>query len=140
MTADFVDTNVLVYAYDEDEPAKRARATALLRELGQRTEIVLSTQVLQEFYVVVTRKLARPLSEPDALEALRAWSKVPVVAIDVSLILDAASSSQSSKISFWDALVLEAAASRRCDRVLSEDLQEGFTHKGVRVENPFAGI
>jgi predicted nucleic acid-binding protein len=140
MAGSFVDTNVLVYAYDSDEPAKQARANEVLRQLGQTAELVLSTQVLQELYITVTRKLARPLAEADALEAVREWSRVPVVQVDPPLILAAAETSRFAVLSFWDALVLEAAALRGCARLLSEDLQDGFVHKGVRVENPFVGL
>lgn len=137
MNASFVDTNVLVYAYDQDEPAKQALAKNLLRELARDGVLVLSTQVLQEFFVTVTRKLTRPLPQDDAIMALRAWSQVPLVQIDPPLILEAANTSRSVKLSFWDALILEAAVARRCERVLSEDLQSGFSFKGLRVENPF---
>lgn len=137
MHGSFIDTNVLVYVYDDDEPAKQARARELLSSLARSSELVLSTQILQEFYVTMTRKLARPLAESDALDALREWSRLPVVQIDPLLILAAAVTSREAVVSFWDALVLEAAAAHGCERLLSEDLQDGFVHKGVKVENPF---
>jgi len=137
MSASFVDTNVLVYAYDDDEPQKRDRARALLAELGAADEIVVSTQVLQEFYVTVTRKLARPLAEDDADRALQAWAQLPVVHIDVAIVLTAARVSRAHSLSFWDALIIEAARARGCDRVLSEDMQDGYDLDGVVVHNPF---
>lgn len=133
----FVDTNVLVYAYDRDEPAKRDVAIELLEELGESDDIVLSTQVLQEFFVTVTRKLARPLAPAEALEALRAWAELPTVQVDSALVLAAAETSRIASVSFWDALILEAAICHGCERLLSEDLQHGFELRGVRVHNPF---
>jgi predicted nucleic acid-binding protein len=137
MTASFVDTNVLVYVYDHDEPAKRERAKELVSELAERDALVVSTQVLQELYVTLTRKLARKLDEEDAAEVLAAWSQLPTVLIDAPLILSAAATSREAKVSFWDALILESAVRHGCDRLLTEDLQDGFVHKGVRVEDPF---
>lgn len=140
MTRSFVDTNVLVYAYDSDEPTKQERAVELLERLGDEGRLVISTQVLQEFYVTVTRKLARPLPTEAALEALEAWAELPMVAIDPPLVLEAARTSRDAKLSLWDALVVCAAAAGGCDRVLTEDLQDGFELCGVRVENPFRGL
>lgn len=137
MTASFVDTNVLVYAYDDDEPIKRDRARTLLAALGADDEIVVSTQVLQEFYVTVTRKLARPLSEDDAGRALQAWAQLPVVPVDVAIVLTAARVSKAHSLSFWDALIIEAARARGCHQVLSEDMQNGYDLDGVVVHNPF---
>lgn len=137
MSADFVDTNVLVYAYDHDEPEKRRQAKDLLRRIGRRGQLVISTQVLKEFYVSVTRKLRRPLSASDALEALEAWAALPTVQIDFPLIRAAAVTSHRHQLSFWDSLILESAALRGCKHVFSEDLQDGFEHKGLTVKNPF---
>lgn len=140
MKRSFVDTNVLVYAYDADEKPKQARSKELLEQLGKAGKIVLSTQVLQEFYVTVTRKLARPLPMESGLEALEAWAILPVVRIDTELIVEAARLSRQSRISFWDALILRAAVAGGCERVLSEDLQNGFVHEGLHVENPFHSL
>jgi len=138
MSASFVDTNVLVYAYDDNEPKKRDRAIALLEELGRTDEIIISTQVLQEFYVTVTRKLARPLDDKDAGQALEAWTEVPVVVVDANMVLAAAHLCRARSLSFWDALIVEAARSRGCSRILSEDMQSGSDYDGLVVENPFA--
>lgn len=133
----FLDTNVLVYAYDSDEPDKRARALSLLQSFAPEWQPVLSTQVLQELYVVLTSKLAKLLPEEQATEALQRWSKLQVVHIDVPTILAATATSQRHKLSFWDALILQSAAKAGCTRLLSEDLQDGFQFSGVTVENPF---
>jgi predicted nucleic acid-binding protein len=133
----FLDSNVLVYSVDESpaESAKHARAIELLSE--QAEDLVVSTQVLQEFYVVTTRKLKKPLSEERAASAVRGLAKLEVVGVDVSLVLSAFDASRSAKISLWDALIVQAASRAGCDRVLSEDLNAGQVMHGVRIENPF---
>jgi predicted nucleic acid-binding protein len=131
----FVDTNVLVYLFDSDEPAKRETARRVLEEEGDG--LVLSTQVLQEFYVTVTRKLGRPLPEAEAEAAARDLSALDVVETDLPLVLRSIGTSRDARISLWDALVVEAARSRGCTRLLSEDLQHGRQFGPVRVENPF---
>jgi predicted nucleic acid-binding protein len=134
----FLDTNVLVYSVDESpaEIVKHARAVELLSQ--QADDLVVSTQVLQEFYVVSTRKLAHPLSEERAARAVRGIAKLDVVGIDVPLVLAAVDTSRAAKVSLWDALIIEAASRAGCDRVLSEDLSAGQVISGVRIENPFA--
>ena len=134
----FVDTNVLVYLYDSDNPTKRARAGELVTEYGPSGKLVLSTQVLQEFFVTVTRKLARPLSLASAEQAVRHLSTYPVVAIDVQLVLGAIETMQAHRISLWDALIVEAARQSACEELLTEDLSDGASIAGVRVRNPFA--
>jgi predicted nucleic acid-binding protein len=105
---------------------------------GQADDLVVSTQVLQEFYVVITRKLKNPLSEERAARAVRGIAKLDVVGVDVPLVLAAVDRSRAAKISLWDALIVEAASRAGCDGVLSEDLNAGQVMHGVRIENPFA--
>lgn len=136
----FFDTDVLVYLFDEDAPAKQAKARALVEEEAERGGLVVSTQVLQEFYVTVTRKLGRPLPGEDALEAARALGVFPVVQIDPEMVYAAADRSLRSQISLWDALILQAARVGGCERVWSEDLQDGQVIDGVRIRNPFAAL
>lgn len=136
----FVDTNVLVYRFDHDEPAKRDRAREILDAAGGSGRLVLSTQVLQEFYVSVTRKLTRPLPVEDAKKAVRHLSVFPVAQIDAALVLDAITLSQDHQISLWDALILHAAAREKCTEVLTEDLQDGWKILGLEVVNPFANL
>jgi predicted nucleic acid-binding protein len=133
----FLDSNVLVYSVDESpaEQAKHARAVELLSR--QAEDLVVSTQVLQEFYVVTTRKLKHPLSEERAARAVRGIAKLDVVGVDVPLVLAAVDTSRAAMISLWDALIIEAANRAGCDRVLSEDLNAGQVMHGVRIENPF---
>ncbi len=133
----FVDTNVWVYAVDGADPAKRERALEAIAPAPGR-DLVVSTQVLTEFYVVVTRKLAVPVSMEDAEAMVRQLSVLPVVAIDASLVVSAIAGSREWQISIWDALILRAAAVAGCRRLLSEDLADGTTYGSVVVENPFA--
>jgi predicted nucleic acid-binding protein len=131
----FVDTNVFVYAVDRKAPAKQKLARSLLLELG--SSIVISTQVLMEFYVTTTRKLAMPLTADDAEHRVEELCELDVVAVDVPLVRAAARLSREHRLSLWDALIVESARARGCRRLLSEDLQHGREFGVVRVENPF---
>jgi predicted nucleic acid-binding protein len=131
----FVDTNVLVYTVDRDEPDKRAIARRVVETVRP---ICLSTQVLSEYYVAATRKLARPLDPATAAADVDDLAELPVVTVDAKLIRDAVQTSRRWQVSLWDALIIEAARTAGCRRVLSEDLDSGTDFDGVRVENPFA--
>jgi len=133
----FVDTNVWVYAVDAADPAKRERALEVIAPAPGR-DLVVSTQVLTEFYAVVTRRLAVPLPAEDAEAMVHQLSVLPVVAVDPSLVISAIAGSREWQISIWDALILRAAEAAGCRRVLSEDLADGTTYGSVVVENPFA--
>ena len=132
----FVDTNVLVYRFDHGEPAKRA-VTKRLLDRAFPGSLVISTQVLAEFYVVTTTKLSRPLRPDLASEAVERLSALPVVGSDAELVRSGVNLSRVTGLSLWDALIVQAAALAHCDRILSEDLQDGAIIEGVRVENPF---
>lgn len=132
----FVDTNVLVYAVDNAFPAKRDTARRLLRETDPR-ELVVSSQVLAEFYVVTTRKLPQPMSPHAAAHAVRELSQLLVVAVDAQLVWSATELSGQAQISLWDALIVEAASLGGCDRIATEDLSHGATLRGLRIEDPF---
>ena len=132
----FVDTNVFVYLFDGDAPAKQSRARDIL-DSGDTT-FVVSTQVLQEFYVTVTRKLATPLPALDAEAATRDLAAFEVVAPDARMVLRAIALARKASFSLWDALIVEAADAAGCDRLLSEDLQAGQAIGSVTVHNPFA--
>lgn len=132
----FVDTNVWVYAVDRDEPEKQSRAMALLApESGH--DLVISTQVLGEFFVTVTRKLSRALSLDQATELVDRMSRLPVVPVDTGLVAAAVRGSREWRISYWDALIIAAAEVGGCARVLSEDLAHGETYGTVRIADPF---
>jgi predicted nucleic acid-binding protein len=132
----FVDTNIWVYAVDEADPIKHARAITLLQPSAD-SDLVVSTQVLIEFYVVVTRKLAAPLAAETAQAMVDEMARLPVVTTDSQLVLAAMSGSREWGISLWDALILRAAEVSGCNVVLSEDLKHGGVYGSVRVENPF---
>jgi predicted nucleic acid-binding protein len=133
----FVDTNVLIYAHDSEAGGKRARASALLVELWQSRRGALSAQVLQEFYVNITRKTARPLDREVAagiVERYAAWRPIPG---DHELLLAALNVERRFSLSFWDAMIAAAAIRAGAKTLLTEDLQHGQSLDGVRIENPF---
>ncbi len=137
MTRSFLDTNVLLYLFDNSEPVKKARAQELVTEEVETDRAVLSTQVLQEFYVNATHKLASPLPAQVAEKRVRDFSTLPLVQVNAHMILAAIARNRSQGFSFWDALIVEAALSAGADRLLTEDLQHGQEIEGLRIENPF---
>ena len=131
----FLDTNVLTYVFDDSEPAKQAQARACLAREAQ--EIFVSTQVLQELYVSLT-KGRDPIATPEIAEAaVRAATGYSVLQIDTPLVLEAIALSRTHRLSFWDALIVSAAVSGGCQSLLSEDLNAGQVIEGVTVKNPF---
>ena len=133
----FLDTNVLVYAFDLSEPEKRRVALEVFRETTSRGTAVLSTQVLQEFFVIVTRKLNPPMPHEEAEEAVRRLAMLPCPLIDPDLVVNAVRTSNKHRLSLWDALILETALRGGCTTVFTEDLQDGFELAGLKVTNPF---
>jgi predicted nucleic acid-binding protein len=134
----FVDTNVLALAHDRSETAKQPVARALLETLWRDRAGVLSTQVLQELYVVATRKFDPPMARGAARELVVLYATWPVVQVDVPLILAASELEEGHTLSFWDALVIEAARRAGATRLVTEDFQPGRRIAGVTIENPFA--
>ncbi|MGB6606012.1 MAG: PIN domain-containing protein [Steroidobacteraceae bacterium] len=134
----FVDTNVLVYLFDGRVPAKQRRAAELLRQLADADDApVISTQVLQEAFVALTRKLAMPAREAiGALQLLEAGS-FAIQRVDPPLIWRAATRSADERLSFWDALIIEAAQEAGCTQLYSEDLQANRSFGEVTIRNPF---
>ncbi|MBI4305104.1 MAG: PIN domain-containing protein [Chloroflexi bacterium] len=137
-TREFVDANVFVYAFDESAGAKRATAARLLERLWGAGTGCISVQVLQEFFVTVTRKVARPLQIDDAAERIRELVTWKVFAPTGDDVLAASALQKQAKIDFWDAMVVQAAVELRCDMLWTEDLNEGQVLRGVRIRNPFA--
>jgi len=133
----FVDTNVLVYAVDESAPAKRGRAREILDGPERGSTLVVSTQVLSEFYAVVTRRLQVPLPPAEAERAVRHLSGMAVATLDAGTVTSAVARAAKGGISIWDSLIVQAAIESGCRVLLSEDLQDGAEFDGVRVENPF---
>jgi predicted nucleic acid-binding protein len=133
----FFDTNILVYLFDRHAHEKWRRAQDLFLTHSVDGSLLLSTQVLQEFYVTVTRKLSAPLGGPEALEAVRLFASFPMTQVDAELIVRGAERSQREMFSFWDGLILEAALAGGATRLLSEDMQHGREVSGMVIENPF---
>ncbi len=133
----FVDTKVWVNAVDADEPEKQARARAVLDPAGADA-LIVSSQVLGEFYVAVTRKLARPVVRSAAALMVDQMRRLPVMSVDGDDVAAAISGAREWGISYWDALIVASARRAGCERILSEDLTDGASYDGVRVENPFA--
>lgn len=137
MDYQFVDTNVLVYAHDRSAGRKHEQARALLEALWEGQNGRLSIQVLQEFYVTVTRKVANPMTPAGAAQIIRylgAWQPHTPQLDD---ILAAIQMQTRYQISFWDALIIQSANRLHCALVWSEDLNAGQLFSGVRVQNPF---
>lgn len=133
----FVDTNVLIYAHDSTAADKHERARALMEDLwGSRTGY-LSVQVLQEFFVNVTRKIPKPLSASQAKEVVADLTRWHVHVPGADDVLGAIGVHLQASISFWDAMVVRSAAEMGCDVLYSEDLNDGQRYAGVLVRNPF---
>lgn len=135
----FFDTNVLVSLFDADDPAKKEMACSRFEAEAAAGNVLLSTQVLQEFYTAVTRKLSVPLEAETAEAVVRDLSLLPTVTIDTASILAAIHRSRNLGFSFWDALIIEAALTGGAERLLSEDMQHGQVIDGLLIENPFHG-
>ena len=134
----FFDTNVLVYLFDADSPDKRKKARVFFEKHAEAGDILLSTQVLQEFYVTVTRKLARPLDAAAAADAVSSFAELPLVQIDSELIVSAIHRSRNHQLSFWDALIVQAAIEGHASTLYSEDMQHGLALDSLRLVNPFS--
>lgn len=133
----FVDSNVLIYAHDVDATAKHDMAKSVLRNLWSQRTGVLSVQVLQEFYVNVTRKIASPLSKDAARLVVNSYT-VWCTETTPAEIAAAFRIEDESRIKFWDALIVASAAKSGAVRILSEDMNDQQMIAGVRIENPFA--
>ena len=135
----FIDTNVLIYAHDIDANAKHKIAKEVLQELWSERTGVLSAQVLQEFYVNVTRKIPSPLSKDLARLVVSSYA-IWCLETTPTEILAAFRIEDESRIGFWDALIVSSAAKSGANRILSEDLNAGQRIAGILVVNPFVGI
>ena len=136
----FVDTNIVVYAYDSAVPAKNAQAQRILRDGVVDDNLAVSAQVLGEFFTVATRRIQEPLTADDAAAAIDALKPIPVVEIDRQLVERAIETHKRYGIVYWDALIVAAAERAGCVEVLSEDLNAGQRYGSVVVSNPFATV
>src|SRR5579863_8906022 len=132
----FVDTNILVYAHDSSSGVKHARALALIERLWTSGGGVLSTQVLQELCVNLRKKVARPFSNDETLQLIEDYLSWEVAVNTPNSILEAMAIETRHKISFWDALILQAAISSGAAILYSEDFSDGQAYGLIRVVNP----
>jgi predicted nucleic acid-binding protein len=133
----FLDTNILVYAHDQSAGEKTAKAQELLAQLWKEGRGVLSTQVLQEFCVNVRRKFQQPVKPEQVREAILVYRKWRMVVNRAESVLRALEIEKRYQLSFWDAMIVQAAESAGCEILYSEDLSHGQEYEGVLVVNPF---
>lgn len=134
----FLDTNIFVYSFDEQEPHKRERALELIRQALLSGDGIISTQVVQEFLNVATRKFAVPMTADEAREYLRqVLNPLCQIYPDLSLYETCLDIQAETGYSFYDSLILAASIKGECDILYSEDLQDGHQVHGVRIVNPF---
>jgi len=130
----FLDTNVLIYQLDSRDPTKQKRCREIVRTVVSNHEAVISTQILQEFYVACTMKLRiNPILVKGIMHG---FENMEVVTIGIDLINNAIDASIQYQISFWDSLVVVSAESAKCQYLLTEDLNEGQIIRNVRIRNP----
>ncbi len=134
---EFIDTNILLYAYDASERVKQPFAVARLGRLWRDGSGVLSTQVLQEFYSVATTKRHPPMSPAAAREIIEIYRAWPVIVIEPTMIIAASALQEQHRLSFWVALIVQAAASAGAGTLLTEDLQHGATYLDITIVDPF---
>lgn len=133
----FIDTNVLVYGHDKSAGAKHELAKALLQQLWESEQGCLSIQVLQEFYVTITRKVAKPLSAEEASQIIASLGTWRVHSPTVNDVQEAITIQARYGISFWDAMIIRSAVCLGCNSVWSEDLNAGQRYGAATVLNPF---
>jgi predicted nucleic acid-binding protein len=133
----FVDTNILVYAFDRTDPDRRSIAGDLIHTLIETNRMRISTQVLQEFLVTVTRKIETPLDVEEAISLMDDLAVAPVYIIEPHSIREAARLSSKAELSYWDAMIVVAAAHSNATRLYTEDLNHGQKILDVEVVNPF---
>jgi predicted nucleic acid-binding protein len=132
----FLDTNILVYAYDRHDPHKQIKAQAVITDGIEQENLVLSVQVLGEFFNVVTRHIPEPLTSGEARQIIDAIRILPVQEIDLPMVNRAIDTHEAYRIAYWDALIVSAAERAGCDLILSEDLSHGQSYHGISVQNP----
>jgi predicted nucleic acid-binding protein len=133
----FVDTNIIVYAYDVSAGEKHSRSLEIMKDLWSTGRGIISTQVLQEFFVTVTRKIAKPLSAVVAKEIVKDFFKWKTVIVGEETILDAIDIHLEHKYSFWDSVIIASAIEAGVGELLSEDLSDKTKIKGIFIKNPY---
>jgi predicted nucleic acid-binding protein len=134
---EFVDTNILLYAYDPAAGEKHEAASALVDRLWRERRGAISVQVLQEFYVNATRKITKTIAAEIAVDTLKSLARWRVHSPLPDDVIAAATLSSRHQLSFWDAMIVRSAAELRCDTLWTEDLNDGQVIEGVQLSNPF---
>ena len=132
----FVDTNILIYAHDRDANSKRRNAASALEKLWSDKTGRVSVQVLQEFYVTVTKKLGTPLARAAAREIIRTYTPWVQAPTTPETVIRATELSELAQLSFWDGLIVAAAEQVGATTILSEDMNTGQVIAGIRIVNP----
>ena len=131
----FIDTNVFIYSLDRYDRSKRQKARSILKLIREKHSGVISTQVMQEFYVAATKKMQ---GDPIIIKGiLTQLSNFEIVTISPELIYSAIDCSILNRVGFWDALIISAAASSNCKEIWTEDLNHDQVIQGVHIKNPF---
>ena len=133
----FIDINVIVYAYDISAGEKHSKAVEIIKGLWDTGSGITSTQVLQEFFVNVTRKITKPLDAVTAKEIVKDFLKWKTVIVDGEIIMDAIDIHSAYKYSFWDSVIIASAVGGGAGTLFSEDLSDKQTIKGIVIRNPF---
>jgi len=133
----FLDTNILVYAHDLDAGMKHTVAVQIVKDMWEKRLGALSTQVLQEFYVTITKKIGSPVSLFEAREIIRTYASWGIRENTSTSVIRASEIEDKYHISFWDALIVVAACEAKVDKILTEDLRSGQIIEGILIENPF---
>ncbi len=134
---DFVDTNVLLYAYDASSVERHGRAVDLVGRLGRNRTGAISVQILQEFYVNTVSKIAVRLTPSEARRRLNAFSRWTVHSPAAADVIAATAISEDHQLSFWDAMIIRSASEIGCPILWTEDLSHGQVISGVEIVNPF---
>jgi len=138
MSKVFIDTNILLYSMDEFDLPKREKCRFLIKSARKDFQGVISTQVMQEFFVAATKKLgADPLLIKDILHS---FEQFEIVIVNPAIIYDAIDCGIINRISFWDSLIVVAAESAHCGILWTEDLNDGQIIRGVHIENPLKAM
>ena len=137
---EFIDTNILVYAHDVTAGEKHIRAKKLIQRLQESRQGSLSVQVLQEFYVTVTRIVSKPISGQEAYQIIQSLSAWKIYTSSPGDVLEAIQIQQRYRVSFWDAMIIQYALQLGASALWSEDLNVGQNYGGIRVSNPFISV
>ena len=133
----FVDTNILVYAHDTSSGDKHTISKKMILDLWKSQKGCISTQILQEFYVTITRKVKNPLDKNIASALIYDLGKWTIHRPDIDDILNAITIQEKYKLSIWDSLIINSALYTKCDILLSEDLNNNQLYEGIKLINPF---